>query len=107
MNFNLNSNRSLLKPFWGENDKSLKLEKVEVFKKSSNIIIKAFQNISKDSPKHQVVCEIRRVTFQLKLSKSKVLEKLNDKLGIEGIELQNLYFFALNRNVKIKNRKKR
>ena len=105
MKYELNSSRSLLKPFWGENDKTLKLENVKILK-STSINSKPFHGLTKETPKNVVQREIRRVTFQLKLSKSKVLDILKDKLDIEGIELQNLYFFALKRNVKIKKKRR-
>lgn len=106
MNYDLNSNRSLLKPFWGENDKSLKLETIKIIGKPSPTK-KPFQGINEKSSKQTVQIEIRRVTFKLKLSKSKVLEMLKDKLKIDGLDLQNLYFFSLRRNVKIKKRRRK
>ncbi len=105
MNYDLNSSRSLLKPFWGENDRTLKLEEIKIISKPSTVK-KPFQGINEKSSKQKIQNEIRRVTFKLKLSKSKVLEILKEILKIDGVELQNLYFFSLRRNVKIKKRKR-
>jgi hypothetical protein len=106
MKYDLNSSRSLLKPFWGENDRTLKLEKIKIIN-SPFQTKRPFQGIDVNSSKPIVQNEIRRVTFKLKFSKSKVLEILKSKLKIDGVELQNLYFFSLKRNVKLNSKKKR
>jgi hypothetical protein len=105
MKYNLNSSRSLLKPFFGENDKTLKLEEIKILGNSSKFK-KPFQEIDKKSSKEFIQNEIRRVTFNLKLSKTKVLQLLKEKLEIDGVELQNLYFFSIKRNVKLKLKKR-
>ncbi len=105
MNYDLNSSRSLLKPYWGENDRTLKLEEVKIIGTPSNPE-KPFQRICDKSPKHIIQNEIRRVTFKLKLPKSKVLEILKEKLTMDGVELQNLYFFALKRKVILKKKRR-
>jgi len=106
MKYNSNSSRSLLKPFFGETDKSLKLESIQILG-SSIKTIKPFQKINKQSSKESIQNEIRRLTFNLKFSKSKVLQLLKEKLSVDGVELQNLYFFSIKRNVKLKSKKKK
>ncbi|MHA8066958.1 hypothetical protein V7S76_09770 [Aquirufa sp. ROCK2-A2] len=106
MKYDINSSRSLLKPFWGENDKTLKLEEVKILGSKSQII-RPFQGIDKNFTKESIQNEIRRVTFKLRMSKSKVFEILKDKIVIDGVELQNLYFFSLKRNVRLKSKKRK
>lgn len=53
MKYNLNTSRSLLKPFYGENDKSLKLENIKVLSNSSKTP-KPFQNINNETPKSAI-----------------------------------------------------
>ena len=105
MNYDLNSSRSLLKPYWGENDRTLNLEEIKIISKTPPSK-KPFQGIDEKSSKHNIKNEIRRATFKLKLSKTKVLEILKDKLKIDGVELQNLYFFSIKRRVILKKKRR-
>jgi hypothetical protein len=105
MNYDLNSSRSLLKPYWGENDKTLNLEEIKIISKHTSVK-KPFQGINVNSHKESVQREIRRVTFKLKMSKTKVFEILKEKLGVSGVELENLYFFSLRTKVIISKKRK-
>jgi hypothetical protein len=105
MNYDLNSSRSLLKPYWGENDKTLNLEEIKIISKPTSVK-KPFQGINVNSHKESIQREIRRVTFKLKMSKTKVFEILKEKLGVSGVELENLYFFSLRRKVIISKKRK-
>jgi hypothetical protein len=40
------------------------------------------------------------------MSKTKVFEILKEKLGVSGVELENLYFFSLRRKVIISKKRK-
>jgi len=101
---NLNeSNRNLTKPFFGESDDSLGLNKVNWIKKP---YIKPFSKVESKTNIKEIKSEIRRLAFSVRKKKSSIVALLIELYEFSKLEAEHVYFIAIT-NDRVRLNKKR
>lgn len=101
---NLNeSNRNLTKPFFGESDDTLGLNKANSIKKP---YIKPFSKVESKTNTKEIKSEIRRLAFSVRKKKSSIVALLIELFEFSKFEAEHVYFVAIT-NDRVRLNKKR